>query len=841
MWKSYRKTSLSITLLIVLVLTVAAAGRAADTKAQVTKIILEPSSLVFSEPDTGRRVLVTGVDTDGFKIDLTHEASLEPQGNTVKLGDDGLIYPVASGETKVKVSAAGHSAELSVTVADLGASRPVNFKRDVMPILNKLSCTSGSCHGAAEGKNGFKLSLRGYDPESDYQALLYEISGRRVNRAAPAASLLISKPTQGVPHQGGLVLTQPEYKETILRWISEGTAFGDNTKDAVEKLEVYPKEIFMARTGMKQQILVLAHYGDGSVRDVSKEASIKSNTETIATVAPGGEHIMTAVAPGPMRMEGAQSVVGERIGEAALQVRYEGKFVTLPMTVLNPEEGFTWSNPPKHNYIDEHIDAKLRRLKIQPAPISDDATFLRRAYLDLDGIPPTPRQARAFLEDPEKSRLKRSRLIDDLMKRKQFVDHWALKWGDLLQSNRKYLGEKGTWAFRQWIRDAVFGNRPYDELVRELITSSGSTHQNPAANFYRVNDNPKTAMENTAQIFLGVRMACAQCHDHPFERWTQNQYYQLASFFAAVGVKPGFESDEQIVYLKREDDLIKHPKSGRYIEPEYLIASAGAPPIPADSDRREALAQWLTSDENPFFARAIVNRLWSYFLGRGIIEPVDDIRASNPPVNEALLAAMAKDFVDHGYDLQHVIRTIVNSRTYQASIDTNKWNAADETNFSHFIPRRLPAETLLDAVTAATGSKPEFEGVPHDFTAQELPDPFVGKGGFLDMFGRPQRESACECERRGNVSLPQAMKLVNGPTLAEAIADPEGRVAEAILAGNSDRQLIEDLYLATFSRLPTATEYDSALTYIKKGPSRASRSQDLLWALINSNAFLFNR
>ncbi len=836
-----RKTSVSITLLILLVLTLAVAGTAADTKAQVTKIILEPSSLVLSEPEKGRRVLVTGIDTDGQKTDLTHEAIIELQGNALKLGDDGLIYPVASGETKVKVSAAGHSAELSVTVADLSAARPVNFKRDVMPILNKTGCTSGPCHGAAKGKNGFKLSLRGYDPEFDYQALLYEISGRRVNRAAPAESLLFSKPTQAVPHQGGMVLTQPEYKETILRWISEGTVFGDNKKDAVEKLEIFPKEIFMARPGIKQQVLVFAHYGDGTVRDVSKEASIKSNVETIATVAPGGEHVMTAVAPGPVRMEGAQSIVGERIGEAALQVRYEGKFVTLPMTVLNPKEGFSWNNPPKYNYVDEHIDAKLEKLKIQPAPVSDDATFLRRAYLDLTGIPPTPKQARAFLEDPEKSRLKRGRLIDDLMKRKQFVDHWTLKWGDLLQSNRKYLGEKGTWAFRQWIRDAISGNRPYDELVRELVTSTGSTFQNPAANFYRVNSDPKMAMEKTTQLFLGVRMVCAQCHDHPFERWTQNQYYQLSSFFAAVGIKPGFDSDEQIVYLKREDDLIKHPKSGRYVEPEYLIASAGAPTIPDDGDRREALAQWLTSDKNPFFARAIVNRLWSYFLGRGIIEPVDDIRASNPPVNEALLAAMAKDFVDHGYDLQHVIRTIVNSRAYQAGIDMNEWNATDETNFSRFIPRRLPAETMLDAITIATGSKPEFEGVPHDFTAQELPDPFVGKGGFLDMFGRPQRESACECERRGNVSLPQAMNLVNGPTLAEAIADPEGRVSTAILAGDSDRQLIEDLYLATLSRLPTASEYDSALTYIKKGPSRASRSQDLLWALVNSNAFLFNR
>jgi hypothetical protein len=467
--------------------------------------------------------------------------------------------------------------------------------------------------------------------------------------------------------------------------------------------------------------------------------------------------------------------------------------------------------------------------------------FVRRVYLDLAGIPPTPEEARAFLNDADPARSKRERLIGELMERKEFIDHWSLKWGDLLQSNRKHLGEKGTWAFRQWIRDSLAANTPYDQMVRELITSKGSTYQNPAANFFRVNDNPKVAMENTTQLFLGVRMVCAQCHDHPFEKWTQNQYYQLSAFFAAVGLKPGFDSEEEIVYLKRDNYDVKHPKNNRAVAPQYLVASAGTPPIAAFGDRREALAEWLTSEKNPFFARAIVNRLWSYFFGRGIIDPVDDIRASNPPVNEALLEALADDFVKNNFDLQHVIRTIVNSRTYQAGIETNKWNENDATNFSHFVPRRLTAESILDAITIATGSRPDFPEVPPDFTAQELPDPHVGEGGFLDMFGRPERESSCECERRAEMSLPQAMNLVNGPTLAEAIADPKGRVAQAILSGKTNREVVEDLYLAALSRLPTAAEMDNALTYLNKGPSRAARTQDLLWALVNSNAFLFNR
>ena len=700
----------------------------------------------------------------------------------------------------------------------------VNFLRDVMPILNYTGCTAGACHGSAKGKNGFKLSLRGYDAEFDYRALLFEVSGRRFNRAVPEASLMLAKPTMRVPHEGGLRFDEESsYFDTIVEWISQGAPYGNSDTDAVVKLEVEPTEMLLTEPGQKQSLKVTAHYGDGSTRDVSKMAVVESNSTSTAKIEEGAV------------------VLGERIGEAALMVRYEGKFTTVPLTVLNPAPGFEWNQLPQHNYIDEQIDAKLKRLKIRPSPAAEDSVFLRRIHLDLTGIPPTPEQARAFLEDSDSSTGKRIRLVEQLVGSQPYIDHWSLKWGDLLQSNRKHLGEKGMWAFRQWIRDAIASNQPYDDFVRELLTSVGSTFQSPAANFFRVNDDPKLAMETTTQLFLGVRMVCAQCHDHPFERWTQNQYFQLSAFFAAVGMKPGFDSDEQIVYLKREDTDFLHPKTNKPVQPEYLLASAGMPEIGSFGDSREALAEWLTSKKNPYFAKAIVNRVWSYFFGRGIIEPVDDIRGSNPPINPALLDALEKDFVESGFDLQHLIRTIVSSRTYQAAMETNEWNETDDLNFSHFEPRRLPAESLLDAMTIATGSRPDFPEVPDDFSAQQLPDPHVDVGGFLNMFGRPERESPCECERRNDLSLPLAMSLVNGPTLADAVANPDGRIAKAILAGRTDRELIEELYLASLSRFPTPAEMDAAITYLGGAPGRAAKAQDMLWALINSNAFLFNQ
>jgi hypothetical protein len=698
----------------------------------------------------------------------------------------------------------------------------VTFLRDVAPIFNKTGCTSGPCHGAAKGKNGFKLSLRGYDPQFDYEALLYDLSGRRFNRADPASSLLLSKPTQQVAHGGGLRFEiGSAYYKTIFNWIAQGVPFGDPAKDAVRRLEVEPKEMSMNAPGESAAVKVYAFFADGGQRDVTGEAVVESNVPDLAAVTDA-------------------SVKGARTGEATLLVRYQGNFTTLPVTVLNPKPGFTWKQLPQNNYIDRLIDAKLQRLKIQPSQAVDDAAFLRRVSLDLKGQLPTPEEVRAFAASASKT--KRSELIDKLISSPAYVDHWTLKWGDLLQNSRKYLGEKGAFEFHEWIRDSIAQNKPYDGMVREMLMAKGSSYENPAANFYRVTRDPKPTMEKTTQVFLGVRMVCAQCHDHPFERWTQNQYYEMAAFFSAVGLRPGYEVGEEILYDQRQDYDMKHPKDGRVMNPKFIVPASwsgtGAPPT--DAQRRQAYAEWLTARDNPFFAKSTVNRVWSYFFGRGIIDPVDDIRASNPPSNPALLDALAKDFLDHDFDLRHLMRTIANSRTYQASFSTNEWNEKDGENFSHAIPRRLSAEELMDALAQATGVRPVFPEAPPDTNAEQVTDPHIGKDGFLDLFGRPARESSCECERRSDLSLPQALNLVNGKTISDAVADAGGRVARAILSGRSDRELVTELYLVSLSRPPGAAELESDIKYLQGGAGRAARAQDLLWALVNSKGFLYN-
>jgi hypothetical protein len=697
----------------------------------------------------------------------------------------------------------------------------VTYLRDVAPILNKVGCTSGACHGAAKGKNGFKLSLRGYDPQFDYETLLYDLAGRRFNRAEPGRSLMLAKPTQQVPHGGGLRFPiGSDYYKTIFNWIAAGVPFGDPAADTVRRLEVAPKEVLMQAPGGDAAVQVTAVYGDGSTRNVTREAVIESNVPDVAAVTDA-------------------SVKGARTGEATLLVRYQGNLTTIPVTVLNPKPGFAWKQLPQTNYIDRAIDAKLQRLKIQPSPVVDDAAFLRRVTLDLTGQLPTPDQVRAFVADPSKT--KRAAKIDQLIGGSAFVDHWTLKWGDLLQNNRKYLGEKGAYEFREWIRESVAANKPYDRMVREMLTARGSSYDRPEGNFYRVTRDPKPTMEKTTQVFLGVRMVCSQCHDHPFERWTQNQYYEMAAFFSAVGLRPGYEVGEEILFDQRQDFDMKHPKDGRVMNPKFIVAAhQGGEAAPTDAARRTAYAEWLTRAENPFFAKSTVNRVWSYFLGHGIIDPVDDIRASNPPVNPELLDALSKDFIDHKFDLRHLMRTIANSRTYQASLATNEWNAQDGDNFSHAIPRRLSAEELMDAVAMATGVRPVFPETPPDTGAEQLTDPHIGKDGFLDLFGRPPRESSCECERRSDLSLPQALNLVNGKTISDAVADAGGRIAKAVLSGKSDRQLVEELYLSTLSRTPTDAEFDRALGYMKGGSGRSARAQDLLWALLNSKGFLYN-
>lgn len=785
---------------------------------EITALKIYPESLTLSHARDGRRVLVSGQTQDGKWIDVTSWAELKP-ATGVEIREDGYIFPKEVGSSNITVSVKNFSTELPVTVKSI-ESPPVSFVQDIMPVLSHAGCNNGVCHGAAKGKNGFKLSLRGYDPDFDYELLIEDISGRRFNRAFPEQSLMLLKPTSEVPHKGGQAIA-PDSRDyqLIHQWISEGVVSDVETTKRVERLEVIPGTAELSLPGMKQQMLVIAHYPDGTTRDVTREAKFTSSSIDVAKVTDDGE------------------VTAERRGETAILTRYEGAYSTNGIIVMGDRSGFEWDETPVYNYIDTHVHNKLKRLKISPSKLCTDEEFIRRIHFDMTGLPPTPEQVRNFLMDEKPSKDKRGKLVDTLLESSEYVDHWTHKWGDLLQSNRKFLGERGMWLFKEWISEAITENQPYNKFVHELITGTGSAYANPAANYFRVSRDYTAAVENTTQLFLGVRFSCNKCHDHPFEVWTQNQYYELGAFFSDVKVKNGRLPGEEVVYTSFSPTPVKHPRTLAVVEASVPFGAVNE----KATDQRESLAEWLTSAENPMFAKAGVNRIWSYFMGRGIIEPVDDIRTSNPPSNPELLSALTKDFLESGFDIKHIMKTIVSSRTYQQSITTNKWNKSDTINFSHAIARRLTAEQLLDAIGVATGSQPKFQGVPKNFRAVQLPDSQVKDDGFLKLFGRPERESSCECERTTEVSLAHAMNLINGPTVADAIIDPKGRIARLIKADEDDHTLVEELYLATFARLPQKAEYAIAVEFLAKAESKEEGAQDLMWALINSPAFLFNR
>jgi hypothetical protein len=785
-------------------------------------IEVTPRSLVLDGPRDARRVLVTGVAADGSRFDLSGEAKLNGVDG-VSFDGAGFAHGAKDGTFVAKVTAAGNTVELPIAVKNIGKPEPVSFVRDVMPALSRVGCNAGTCHGSAKGKKGFKLSLRGYDLDFDYSQLVDDLAGRRFNRSAPDQSLMLLKPTTAVPHEGGHVLEPDSPRYQILRdWIAQGVNSDVGTTARVASLEVLPTVIDLAREEESQQLLVLAHYPDGRTRDVTLDAIYSSSVPDTATVTESGK--VTAV----------------RRGEAAILVRFEGAFGVDNLTVMGDRSGFAWKPRPENNPIDALVNKKLQKVKILPSETCTDAEFLRRASFDLTGLPPSPEKVRAFLADASENVAKRNRAIDDLIASPEFVAHWTHKLADLFQVNRKFLGAKGTWSFARWIEDAVARNMPYDQMVRAVVTAQGSSYDNPPVNYYRTWKEPAVALENATQLFLGIRFSCNKCHDHPFEKWTQNQYYGMAAFWGQIGVKPGMREGEQVVY-DRGDGEVLHPKDGHVVAPIFPYTYDRRAKALAVSSRREQLADWLTAAENPYFARSAANRVWSYFLGRGIIDPVDDIRSSNPPSNPELLDWLEKEFVAHDFDLRHLMRTIARSRTYQASIATNAFNRDDPMNFSHATPRRLTAEQLLDAIDVAAGRQPKFPGVPVGFRANQLPDSQVSAGGFLDLFGRPPRESPCECERSSEVSLSQALNLVNGPTISDALIDPNGRIATLLKSNPDDTRITEEMYLAALSRPPTADEVTQAKDYLTKSPTRLEGAQDLLWAMLNSPAFLFNR
>jgi hypothetical protein len=762
---------------------------------QIVAIEAFPPSIELKHRFDYRQLLLTGRTAAGEQLDVTRMATIEPAANLVNVSDRGLVRPTADGDGQLRISIAGQSVTVPVKVSGHAAAYEVNFVRDVAPMMSKMGCNAGTCHGSAKGRNGFKLSLRGYDPVFDHRALTDDIESRRFNRAAPEQSLMLLKASGEIPHVGG-TLTRPgePYYELLKQWIGSGVKLDMNVP-RVTKIEVFPKNPIVPLPKMTQQIVVHATYSDGTARDVSAEAFVESgNIETIEADKRG---VLTML----------------RRGEAPVLVRYEGAYAATTLTVMGDRSGFVWKQPPANNYIDELVYKKLQRVKTAPGELCTDDEFIRRAYLDLTGLPPSADAIRAFIADPRETKAKRDELIDKLVGSPDYVEQWTNKWADLLQVNRKFLGEEGAITFRNWIRGAVASNMPYDQLVRTILTASGSNQKNPPASYFKTLRTPVDTMENTTQLFLAVRFNCNKCHDHPFERWTQNQYYHLAAYFAHVGFKPdpaagnrkvggsaveGAKDLFEIVYDTGAGE-VKHEGTGQVAPPTFPYEHADKPP--ADRSRREQLAHWITAKDNPYFAKSYVNRLMGYLLGVGLIEPIDDIRAGNPPTNPELLDALTKDFIEHGFDVQHMMRTICKSRTYQQSIVTNKWNEDDTINYSHALARRLPAEVLYDAIHVATGSTPRLPGVPAGFRAAQLPDAGVSLP-FLDDFGRPPRESACECERSGGVMLAPVMKLINGPTVSDAISDPNNAITKLVASQPDDAKVVEELYLRFLARRP---------------------------------------
>jgi len=752
------------------------------------------------------QLIVTGVTPAGERIDVTRHAKFDVPTELLRVTEAGLVTPSADGGGTLTVSLDAAQATVPVSVTGTAVEYHPDYVRDVAPVLSRLGCTAGTCHGSKDGKNGFKLSLRGYDPLNDVRAFTDDHAARRTSVASPDDSLMLLKCTGAVPHVGGQ-LTRPgePYYQLIRDWIADGAKL--NAKSPrVAKIEICPVDPVVEKVGGRQQFRVVATYTDGLQRDVTREAFVESgNTEVVKAEKHG---LTTAL----------------RRGEAPILARFEGAYAATTMTVMGDRTGFVWQDPQKFNAIDEFTAAKWKRLKIQPADLCTDAEFMRRVCLDLTGVPPAADAVRAFLADARPAQVKREELIDRLVGSPEYVEYWTNKWADLLQVNRKFLAPEGAAAFRRWIRTQVADNTPYDRFATAVLTASGSNRTNPAASYYKVLRQPAETMENTTHLFLGVRFNCNKCHDHPFERWTQDQYYQTAAFFAQFSLKRdpasgdrrvgGTEVEAATPLYEEVFDAgqgeITHDRTGAVTAPAFPFPCEHS--CRANASRRQKLAAWMTSPDNPYFARSYVNRVWGYLFGIGIIEPIDDIRAGNPPTNPALLDYLTQEFIQSGFNTRQLHRLVCKSRTYQLSVVTSKWNEDDRTNHSHALARRLPAEVIFDAVHAVTGSLTKIPGLPPGTRAAELPDSGIElPGGFLQTLGRPARESACECERTNSLQLGPVMALVSGQVLNEAIGDPNNAIAKLVEAETDDGKLVQELFLRVLNRPAKPNEINESL------------------------------
>ncbi len=791
-------------------------------------LAVEPPKVVLDGHDARQQLAITLLDRQGSPRDATREArvSIEPAG-LVAISSDGVVRPGRSGSGTIRVDVGGTVAQVRVSVRDLDRSRRPSFRDDVVPLLSKAGCNMGACHGNLSGKGGFRLSLRGEDPEFDYLALTRDQLGRRVDVLRPESSLIVRKPTGVVAHEGGRRFGRDSIEcARLLDWIAAGACDDGPAAARVTGLRVFPADQVNAPGQISQQLVVTATFADGTIRDVTRQASYDLSDPTRFDVSVDGR----IQARGP--------------GEAAVAIRYRDGRATSRLAFPADRPGFVWRGGEGEHPVDRAVYRKLRALRINPSPAADDVVFIRRAYLDAIGRLPDPAEVQAFLADTGADR--RGRLVDRLVERPEFADFWALKWADLLRNEEKTMGDKGAWVFQRWLRDQFARDVPLDAMVRRIITGVGSTWQNPPSSFYRTNREATTAAESVAQVFLGIRIQCARCHNHPFDVWTQDDYYGLAAFFSNVARKDldvarkdNLDKHEingdEIIYLDGPPGMI-HPRTGVRLAPTVLHGRPKAGGLANGDNALAGLADWLTRD-NRQFDRNLANRVWYHLLGRGIVEPVDDFRDSNPPSNPALLEAVTAQFVAGGRRLRPTVAWIMKSRVYQAGAAPEATNRDDEANFSHAAVRLLPAEVLLDAVSQVLEVPERFRRAPGTLRAGQLP----GVGGdvpFLKTFGKPERLLTCECERSDAITLAQAFQMINGPTIRRKLDSNENRVARLMNAKADDRAILEELYLAALAREPNAVERAAAARYLGRTSDRRAAWEDITWALLNSKEFL---
>ncbi len=790
-------------------------GVTASADSGITSLTVYPPDIHLTNQRDFQRYVVIAERSDGVTVDVTKSAKVTLQDPKLAKRESSLLRPLADGKTVLTAAYEGLQSEATVEVKNATANRPVSFQLDVMPVFLRAGCNLGSCHGSARGKDGFRLSLFGFDPKGDYFRITREMGPRRINLAIPEDSLLIEKSIGAVPHTGGkLFAKDSQYSQAMLEWLRAGAPADTKEPPKVTELQLFPPAAVIEGEGTTQNFVARAVYSDGTDRDVTDLSVFSSNNGNCAKISPDG--LATAAAR----------------GEAFVMARFDTKTVgsqvlTLPTNLKYSPVAVTG------NYIDQLIGAKLHRLRITPSDLCSDEEFLRRVTVDITGTMPTEEDYQAFVSDTNGA--KRETIIDQLLERKEFAEIWAMKWAELLMiKSSNQVSYKSMFLYNNWLTNKIARGEPLDAIVRELLGASGGTFKSPATNFYQIERDTLKTAENVAQVFMGIRTQCAQCHNHPFDRWTMDDYYSFAAFFSQIGRKQGEDYRETIVFNRRSGE-VKNPVNNQVMKPKFL---AGDIPELKGMDRRAALAEWLTSPENPFFAPSVANRIWDHFFGMGIVDPVDDIRVSNPASNPELLKELGKRLVEYKFDFKSLVRDICNSEAYQRSIIRNATNQQDERNFAHATPRRIRAELLLDCISQVTETKDKFRGLPVGAHAVQIADGRTSSY-FLTTFGRAARATVSAAEVSTDPSLSQALHMLNGSTIQGKIS--QGGLVKRLLAeGKTPDQVIQSIYVRTLTRLPTPDEQARLDELVKQSSNPQAGLEDVFWAVLNSREFVFN-